>query len=272
MPAKAKSSGPTPTTTSTTAPARLRKQLAAPNPDPTTQAAGFWLALDEILGDKGLAPLFDAWGKLAPDQAKPEAQLKSALLALGDKDRLEAWWTQAAPVLFVSNPKSTFATQTKTAAQLKTPPKELAKDDGTSAGKTSMAGGGHAVRFEADGEQYLTAVRIFGSRYGQPAAPRENAFLWLCDAEFKPIASFAVPYGSFERGEAKWVTVPVTPTRVPQKFIVCVGFNPTATKGVFVHYDGAGSGDSFQALPNRPGRAFSKGDWLIRAVVQQPAD
>ena len=142
-----------------------------------------------------------------------------------------------------------------------------------SAGKRSVAGSGHAVRFTAPGkDSYLTSVRIFGSRYGQPQAPRENASVWLCDAEFKKIAEFACPYASFERGEPKWVTVPVKPVRVPPEFVVCVGFNPTATKGVFVHHDNGGSGDSFLALPGGKGRAFAQGDWLIRAVVQDARD
>ena len=92
-------------------------------------------------------------------------------------------------MLVVASAKSGFAAQTKTAVQLKTPAKELAKDDGVSAGNRSVAGSGHAVRFEAPGKgYYLTAVRIFGSRYGYPQPPRENASVWLCDTGFTKIA------------------------------------------------------------------------------------
>jgi RNA polymerase sigma-70 factor (ECF subfamily) len=63
--------------------------------------------------------------------------------------------------------------------------------------------------------------------------------------------------------------VPVDPTWVPARFIVCVGFNPTATKGVYVHHDGATDGGSFVGLPGREGKPFDKGDWLIRAVLRQ---
>ncbi len=252
--------------------ARLRKQLAAPKPDATVQAAGQWLALAEILGDKGLAPLFSAWAKLKVDESKPGIEVGKAVIARGDQDQLGRWWQKAEPVLVVASPKSGFAAQSKDALQLKTP-KELAKDDGVSAGKRSMAGSGHAVRFTASGkDSYLTAVRIYGSRYGQQQAPRENAIVWLCDAEFKKIAEFPLPYAYFGRGEAKWVTVGVKPVRVPPEFVVCVGFNPTATKGVFVHHDSGGSGDSFMALPGRRGQPFGKGDWLIRAVVQEAKD
>ena len=253
--------------------ARLRKQLAAAKPDMTTQAAGLWLSLGEILGDKGLAPLFSAWAKLSVNESKLGIEVGKAVLARGDKDQLGRWWQKAEPVLLVASPKSGFAAQSKDAAQLKTPPKELANDDGVSAGKRSVAGTGHAVRFTAPGkDSYLTAVRIFGSRYGQPQAPRENASIWLCDAGYKKIVEYPFPYGYFERGEAKWVTIPVKPARVPSEFVVCVGFNPTATKGVYVHHDSSSSGGSFLALPGSKGEPFAQGDWLIRAVVQDAKD
>ncbi len=147
--------------------------------------------------------------------------------------------------------------------------KELLRDDGQSGGKRSMAGGGHAVKFDAPSKDCkLTGVRIFGSRYGQPTPPAEDAHVWLCDAEMKTLATFTVPYSSFARGEPKWVTVPVAPTSVPEHFMVCVGFNPTATKGVFVHHDNSASGSSFVGLPGATPKPFEKGDWLIRAVVR----
>ena len=63
--------------------------------------------------------------------------------------------------------------------------------------------------------------------------------------------------------------LPVPPTLVPAKFIVCAGFNPTASKGVFVHYDGAGGGESLSGLPGEDAAPFAKGDWMIRAAVDQ---
>ncbi len=253
--------------------ARLRKQLATTNPNTTTQAAGLWLSLGEILGDKGFAPLFSAWAGLQVDESQPRVALRKALIARGDEQKLAAWWQKAEPVLIVASPKSGFAAQTKTAVQLKTPAQELAKDDGASAGKQSVAGSGHAVRFEAPGKNYyLTAVRIYGSRYGHPQPPRENASIWLCDTSFKKIAEFAAPYSYFVRGDPKWVTIPIRPTRVPTEFIICVGFNPTATKGVYAHYDSGGSGSSFLALPGSKGQPFNKGDWLIRAQLRAASE
>ncbi len=166
---------------------------------------------------------------------------------------------------------SGFARQEAAAGSKFKPPQELKQDDGASVGKRSMAGSGHAVEFQAPSKNsYLTAVRLFGSRYGSPAPPAENAYVWLCDSDFKLIAAFPVAYANFQRGEAQWVNLGVKPTLVPEKFIIAVGFNPTATKGVYIHYDAAGSGHSFLGLPGGERRPLENGDWLIRAVVQEP--
>jgi RNA polymerase sigma-70 factor (ECF subfamily) len=149
-------------------------------------------------------------------------------------------------------------------------PRELALDDGHMTGRKSIAGGGQAVRFEApaEGEGWmLTAVRIHGSRYGYPQPPREDFKIFLCDDQFRPIAEFAFPYSKFERGNAKWVSLDVKPTRVPKSFILGVGFNPTQTKGVYLSHDRQGSGRSLVGLPGEEFRPFDQGDWLIRAKV-----
>ncbi len=166
---------------------------------------------------------------------------------------------------------SGFARQEAPAGARFKPPQELKQDDGASAGKRSMAGSAHAVEFQAPStNSYLTAIRLFGSRYGSPAPPAENAYVWLCDSDFKLIAAFPFAYANFQRGDPQWVNIAVKPTLVPEKFIIAVGFNPTATKGVYVHYDAAASGHSFNGLPGTKPRPFETGDWLIRAVVQEP--
>ncbi len=147
--------------------------------------------------------------------------------------------------------------------------RELSHDDGQMKGRKSIAGGGHAVRFEAPGEGWtLTAVRIHGSRYGYPQPPRELFRVFLCDEKFHQIAEFPFPYSKFERGEAEWITLPIKPTRVPRTFIVGVIFNPTQTKGVYVSHDKEGSGRSMVGLPGNEPRPFPQGDWLIRARLE----
>jgi hypothetical protein len=60
----------------------------------------------------------------------------------------------------------------------------------------------------------------------------------------------------------------VKPTRVPRKFVICVNFKPTQSKGVFVSHDA--KGESLVGLPGKPAGTFSGGDWLmIRASIDQ---
>ncbi len=147
-------------------------------------------------------------------------------------------------------------------------PRELALDDGKMKGKRSIAGGGHAVRFEAPGEGWmLTAVRIHGSRYGYPRPPQEDFKVFLCDDRMKLIAEFALPYSKFEWGEAKWVTLNIKPTKLPKAFTLGVNFNPTQTKGVYLSHDSEGTGRSVVGLPGDESRPFKQGDWLIRAKI-----
>jgi hypothetical protein len=59
----------------------------------------------------------------------------------------------------------------------------------------------------------------------------------------------------------------VKPTRVPRKFVICVNFKPTQSKGVFVSHDA--KGESLVGLPNKLAGTFSGRDWLIRASIDQ---
>ena len=249
--------------------ARLTRQLESDRRDEVTAGAGLWMELAQIVGDKGLAPIFNAWGQVQVDASDPGPALGKALLAAGNEPRLADWWKRAEPVLVAKRAKSGFAAKALAVKDLSGKPKTLAHDDGTSAGPMSLAGGGHAVRFETpDGTWYLTAVSVYGSAYGA-AAPGETFHVWLCDEEFKTVADFALPYSAFQRGDPKWVPLSVTPTQAPPKFIVCVGFNPTATKGVFVHRDKEADGNSLVGLPGGKAEPFAKGDWMIRVQIDQ---
>lgn len=51
--------------------------------------------------------------------------------------------------------------------------RELSHDDGAMAAKSSIAGGGHAVRFTVDGDVWcVTSLSLHGSRYGEVRLPR----------------------------------------------------------------------------------------------------
>ena len=75
--------------------------------------------------------------------------------------------------------------------------------------------------------------------------------------------------GKFRKGNPRWVNLATRPTNVPKEFIVCAGFNPTGTKGVFVGIDGKEGPNSMTALPGREGKAVDKGNWMIRVRLDQ---
>jgi len=249
---------------------RLVQQWRSQNPPPIAVGARAWHELCRIVGDKGMPPIFEAWGQAEIDPADPGPAVRQALLAANDDKRLDAWWNKAAPLFLLKRAKSDFIARKVPRRQLTGRPETLSYDDGSAAGKKSSAGGGHAVRFEAPADGcYLTSVRIHGSRYGEKQAPDEDFHVWLCDADFNMIASFEFPYDRFDRGEPEWVRLQIEPISVPRTFIVCVGFNPTATRGVFLSRDKEGSGHSLTGLPGQPGQAYGQGDWLIRVQVDK---
>ena len=252
--------------------ARLAAQRKAANPPATVRGAAAWQDLEAVVGPGGFAPLFKAWQSAGIDPAKPAA-LADELTKLhpSKQDAIAAWWKAAGPVLAEARPASGFAKVELKPDQLAGKPVTLAADDGTADGKKSVAGSGHARAFTApgDGEWYLRSVSVYGSRYGAAAAPDTKFELVLCDADLKQVASWGKPYAAFKRGEAQWVKLDVPPTRVPKEFVVCVAFNPTATSGVFVSFDGSVSGKSTTALPGKPGRPLAGGEWMIRPELDR---
>lgn len=249
---------------------RLQRQLDSPKADDVSQGAGLWKDLVEIVGDKGVGPIFAAWGKIRVDPADPGEALGKALAASPSGAQTAGWWKEAEGTLLFKRPKSDFVAQTVGRDQLAGQPQELAHDDGRQAGKKSIAGSGHAVRFQAPGDSScVTSVRIYGSRYGQTPSRQDEFQIWLCDEDFKPLADFQYPYSDFRAGTPRWVTLRTKPTRVPATFIACVGFNPTATKGVFVGHDADGGGTSLTGLPGGNARPLAGGDWMIRVTVDQ---
>lgn len=249
---------------------RLAAQIQAGSKSGVVKGAALWMELAELIGTERLAAVFKAWSGAKVDLSDPGAALRKTLLSTNDNAQLAAWWNRAEPVVVFKRAKSGFAARTAERSELQGQPMELFHDDGRQASKKSLAGGGHAVRFKVEGDSwYLTGVRIFGSRYGSRQAPRENFHVWLCDGEFNVIADFPQAYGKFKKGNPRWVNLATKATNVPSEFIVCAGFNPTGTKGVFVGMDGKGGDNSLTGLPGKEGRVVDEGDWMIRVRMDQ---
>lgn len=253
--------------------ARLNSMLAeSDGTDPYNQAVRAWKELVTLTGDKGVAPLFVAWNCAPIDPLDPGAAIRQTLAAHAKAKELTKWWAKYEPFLIEKIEKSPFAAQVATPGELIGRPVELAIDNGHADGQRSISGSGHSVRLLAPGTNcFLTEVRVFGCRYGEPEPPKEDFHVWLCDKDFKPIAHFSFPYSSFPYAEqpAKWVTLKVRPTSVPRDFVLNVTFNPTATKGIYAHFDKSDGGQSFTGLPGHKQDSFEQGNWLLRAVVER---
>jgi hypothetical protein len=246
---------------------RLKRQRAEARPSPTVRGAGLWADYAELVGDKAIVETFAAWGKAKIDPADPAKALAGGLPA---GEAVRKWWTAAGPLFVAKSAVSPFETKSAKPGDLTGKPRELVRDAAASAGKRSIAGAGHAVTFDAPADDwYLTAVRVFGSRYGAADAPEDKFTLFLLDDQYRRVAEFPLAYARFDRGEPVWVDLEVPPTLVPSKFVVGVDFQPTAQKGVFIHHDAEPSGHSATGIPGREFQKFAKGDWMIRAVVDQ---
>jgi hypothetical protein len=150
----------------------------------------------------------------------------------------------------------------------------LKNDDGTQESKQSVAGGAHLVRFEAPaGEWYLTAVHMYGSRYGTPMPPKENWQIALRDKDRKNARFVAKPYSLLERGEAKWHRIEVPAVKLPEgAFWLEVDFDPHSTKGFYMGIDttdGVSHSMIGDAMHEAASGVQENGDWMVRAVLTQ---
>ncbi len=254
--------------------ARLKKQLASAPADGVTTAAGQWQKLGEIVGQKGYAKLFIAWQAIEVDPAKPADSLLAAAVRIfpDHKEALLQWWGEVAKLFVKTIDASAFQATTLTASKLTGKPVVLASDDDRSDGKKSIAGGGHARRFAVpeDGEWYIRTVAVCGAQYGRA---KDAMFdVALCDGDLRPVAVWKKPYTAFRMGHLQWTRLPVTPTRVPKEFYVCLNFRPTASQGVYVGFDTSTKGESLVGIPGEQGRDFNDGDWMIRVELDKPKD
>jgi len=251
---------------------RLRRQLAARSTEEVARGAGKWQELAGLVGDKALAKLFKVWGSTSIAPTAPAVALKEALLAtFAGNQRVGPWWAGAEPLFVQTRKQSRFASRSVDPKSLAGRPQELKHDDGVPKGKSSFAGGGHAVRFAAPGSGYvLTRVQVYGSRYGSAQPPAEDFHICVCDKDGGVIVDSPFPYSRFQRGVEQWVTLDLNPMEVPAEFLVCVSFNPTATRGVFVFHDRETASRSLSGLPENGFEPFTSGNWLIRASVDKP--
>lgn len=253
--------------------ARLKGQLAAQKSDAFAATSGQWLALEGIIGKSGFVELFTAWNDTELDTTKAAEAVKlqqAAVKLWPDKSAaLTKWWQAASPLLVEMRAASAIKPETTVPTRLTGRPITLKYDDGTKDGQRSIAGGGHARRFIApDEDWYLRSVSVLGSRYGSPQASGDFDIA-LCDGSMRIIATWKKPYGSFQRGEFKWARLDIPPTRVPKEFYVCLDFNPTAARGIYVASDNSTKGGSQVATPGKAGSTLEGSDWMMRVDLDK---
>lgn len=148
------------------------------------------------------------------------------------------------------------------------PPLEMKHDDGTSDGYQSIAGGGHAVKFQLQkGYKELTSVSIYGKRYGRPGDTNMYR-IQILDASMREIERIDGSYQDFIYAQEGWRLFPLNPPiKVPRSFWVCFVFDPGRTHGVYVHYDSSAQGNSRMGVP--PDLNVDPGySWMIRCNVR----
>lgn len=152
--------------------------------------------------------------------------------------------------------------------------KILKYHDGKSEGRRSIGGSGQLIEFTVpDGYPNLTAISIFGARYGTPQPPVEDFTITILDEDrANTLYTETAPYKLFARGQEQWVTIRLkNPLPVSGKFWVCVDFKAEQTKGIYVGYDTSTGGQhSMVGLPGVEANAVDfKADWMIQATVSR---
>jgi len=157
------------------------------------------------------------------------------------------------------------------------PPALLSYGDGKPDGKKSYGGSGHMIRFELpEGVTKVRGIRIHGSRYGLPQAPKEDfEITFLSEDRDETLHSEAAPYRLFQRGKENWVRVLFQKElELPQKFWIALNFNAHQTKGVYLSYDTSTKGEYSRV--GRPGEEDEPketdfgGDWMVQLMLSRP--
>ncbi len=144
--------------------------------------------------------------------------------------------------------------------------------DGKPDGKKSLGGTGEMIELAMpEGTSKVVGVKIHGSRYGLPQAPKESFLIYFLSKDRKRILHTEMaPYALFKRGAEEWVEIkfesPIA--GLPKSFWVVVDFRAHQTKGVYVSFDKTTGGKfSRVGLPGMPSSEVTfGGDWMIQAT------
>jgi hypothetical protein len=246
--------------------ARLQRDIASKSPSDVADAAAQWQTLGSIIDPRSFVPLFKAWQSSAIASARPWDILLPVLQKLHPRSEvaLNDWWKGAAPILVVR--VSEVRAEQVSPKVLSGQTVELPAKAGTETNHASIGGGGEGRKFTVSdaGDQYIKAVSVYGSRYGEETPPDTTFDIVLSDADANLIAIWKGQYASFKYGTDGWTRFEVPPTRVPHAFYISLNFRATGSNGVFVAFDSTSNGSSVDSLPWQKPHPFGAGDWMMR--------
>jgi hypothetical protein len=253
--------------------ARLQKEVASKSLSEMTRAAAQWQELSTIIGLRSFAQLFATWESAGIDPVRPSEPLLAALEKIRPPSQaaLGQWWRDAEPVLVEKLQASDIRAEQIPLSSLSGQTTKLPPNGATETSHASRGGGGEGRKFTVPGgsDWYLTAVRVYGSRYGDEKPPDTMFDIALSDADAKLVAIWKGRYASFPYLQDGWTRFDVPPTRVPSTFFVALNFRPDGSHGVFVAYDSSTKGSSIDSLPGKPPHIFDGGDWMIRLELDR---
>jgi hypothetical protein len=248
--------------------ARLQKDIASKTPSDLAIAAAQWQKLGAIIGEGAFPRLFAAWQSAGSESPRPWETWLPALQRLKPQNEaaLNHWWEEAAPIL---TKVSGFRTEQVAPSELSGHMVKVPAEAGSETNRMSLGGGGEGRKFTIPdaNDQYITAVWVYGSRYGDEKAPNTSFDIALSDADANLVSIWKAPYASFTNEQDGWVRFAIPPTRVPNTFFVTLNFRADASNGVYVGFDSSTKGNSFDSLPGKTLHEFSQGDWMVRVEL-----
>jgi hypothetical protein len=143
----------------------------------------------------------------------------------------------------------------------------LSYDDGQMDNKQSISGCAETMLFRApEGSWRMDGIKLFGGRYGTPEPPAEDLSIYVCDKDFNLVKTINLPYSTFKGYDLMWYDLKFEPVDVPSRFYVCVDFNATGQKGVYVGKDtSVKRSHSYMAMPySYVNDMRGNEDWMIR--------
>jgi hypothetical protein len=245
---------------------RVKKRYEGVTDNTIWQGTLMWSALGDIVGDKGFARVFAAWGVLSPNPQKPTAAVRRAFLQAVPGEAAADWWAKAEPLLVQAFPKARLGSDATLVGQ----PTVLSHDKGEAVQALAIPAEGCAVGFEVDSDDwYRTGIDVYGARSIQGGPAKKILNIWLCDEHLQEIARFSQSASAFPINGQGLMSVKISGIRVPRAFLVCVSSVPPGDGDILISTCGGDASYNFTGMPDGDLTPCPGGNWMIRATVDR---